>query len=640
MSKRLISPLKRPNSENLWFRIIVPSDLRALAGKREIRGSLHTPSMAEARLLCAAKQVEWNERFDQMRAAATQGAAEDGRRIVDKHLDAQIAKYGTFHAIAYELEQIAQAECAHLDDPAMLEAEEAAVGLCPGYAQYTTPHIDGIIAARQRVLHRDAATAPLAGTEAAVRARDAGFWQIARSFLEDAFAAAGVPLDGAEPKVRIAADHFLARLLSYRLPQIDAAAVAHPVPQALQPVPARSEPTFAASHQQFADAKSNSSHEISERRRRIMGEHAGARTILEVFAAWSESRPPEDAKLVDEWRTSINRFVELHGDVDVALINKDMVKEYKEALKGLPPRPNAEIRCLPLLDQIEIARRDALPTLSGPTVVKNMGGLRAVLNHAIDPLGLIEENVAYSVKLIGAKSAVDVRKAHTPEELGTIFSSPMMVDPGDRLRTTDFWLILLAPLMGVRIEESAKLRPGNIKVDRDIHYISIERDSRKKRREDKAEGKVAKRAKTIASYRDIPVHWILLEAGFIDFVERRRATGDEWLFSDLTANKYGHRSKAASQRIIRSLRRLGIKDEEKVFHSFRHDMKRAARGTPMKEEISDLLAGHAPDTVGRKYGAGAELDVLQNALNMIDYPLVEWDPVIAAAKARTVRDAG
>jgi len=373
-------------------------------------------------------------------------------------------------------------------------------------------------------------------------------------------------------------------------------------------------------------------------RQRVLGEHADARTLQQVFRAWAASRPPEDAKLVDEWRTSIQRFIELHGDVDVTLITKTMVTVYREALKGLPSRPKADVKRLPLLEQIEVARLGKLPTLSGPTVGKHMSGLRVVLDHAIDPLGIMEDNLAKEVKVVGATSDTDARKAHTPEELQKIFASPMLTDPNDALRTSDFWLLIIAPLMGIRIEEGGKLRPNNVKVDRGIHYISIERDCRKQRREDNAEGKGAKRAKTRAAYRDIPVHWILIEAGFLEFVERQRAAGHNWLFPGLSENKYGDRTKAASQRIIRRLRALGIEGEEKVFHSFRHGMKRAARGTTMKEEIADLLAGHAPESIGRKYGAGAELNVLREAVNMIDYALIDWDPVIAAAKARFTRE--
>ena len=514
---------------------------------------------------------------------------------------------------------------------------------------YTDPCTRELIEARQRALHHDVATAPLAGLEAAWRAQASGFWQVASSFLEEAFGAARLPLSDADPRVRNAADHFLFRLLSHKLPQLHVSAAAHPTPPQLRPCdPASPVAEAVQSAASVFPAKAQSFLPVADvadvaddtnLRDRVLGEHAKARSLQQVFAAWMASRPPEDAKLADEWRTSIGRFIEFHGNVDVALITRDMVIVFREALKSLPTRPKAEVRSLPLLSQIEVARRDNLPTLSGPTVAKHLSGLRVVLDYAIAPLGLLGVNVAKEVKVVGAKSDVDARLAHTPEEMRTIFASRMLTDPNDSLRMSDFWLLMLAPLMGIRIEEGGKLRPHNVKVDRGIYYISIERDRRKQRRENNAKGKGAKRSKTRAAYRDIPVHWILIEAGFLDFVERQRAAGHEWLFPELSANKYGDRTKAASQRIIRRLRALGIKDEEKVFHSFRHGMKRAARGTPMKEEIADLLAGHAPDSVGRKYGAGAELNVLQEAVNMIDYALVHWDPVIATAKARVARAA-
>ncbi|EMD84627.1 DUF6538 domain-containing protein [Pacificimonas flava] len=640
MSSRPISPMKRPNSENLWFRMIVPPDLRQAVGKREIRESLHTPKMSEARLLCSTKQLEWNERFAKLREQNAVTAAAEGVQIVDRLLDARIAEHGIFHAVAYELELIAQAECAHLDAAELIKPGQAAINLCRAYATYADPQVSGVISARQRVLHRDVMSASLAGTEAASRAHTAGFWQVTSTFLQDAFEAAGLPLDEADPRVYVAADHFLSRLLSYRLPQLDMAAIAHPIPTELRPAPCTASkgnvhmPDPEISHAAQGAKAASLDRGDKDLRRVVMGEHAEARTLLQVFSAWAASRQPEDSKLVDEWNTTINRFVELHDDLEVTQISKDHVTLFREAMKGLPSRPKAAVRCLPLRDQIEIARRDELPTLSGPTIAKHMSGLRSVLDHAVETLGLMDRNVAKDVKVTGSKSAIDARLAHTPEDLRVIFSSPMMTDSTDRLRTTDFWLVMMAPLMGIRIEEAGKLRPGNVKIDRGITYISIERDTLRKRRENHAKGEVAKRAKTKAGYRDIPVHWILIEAGFLEYVERKRAAGSEWLFDDLTANKHGDRTKAASQRIIRRLRALGITDSEKDFHSFRHDMKRAARGTGMKEEIADLLAGHAPDSVGRKYGAGAELTVLKEAVNMIDYELIEWDPVIKAARKR------
>lgn len=130
--------------------MIVPSDLRDVVGQREIRESLKTTSSAEARLLCALKQVEWTDRFEAVRQQRASAVAAEGVRIVDEHRNAQIIKHGAFHAVAYEFELIAHAEHAHLDDPGMLEPGQAAADLCPSYAEYTDPCTRELIEARQR----------------------------------------------------------------------------------------------------------------------------------------------------------------------------------------------------------------------------------------------------------------------------------------------------------------------------------------------------------------------------------------------------------------------------------------------------------------------------------------------------------
>jgi integrase len=353
-----------------------------------------------------------------------------------------------------------------------------------------------------------------------------------------------------------------------------------------------------------------------------------------VFRAWSAAQPPSAAKLCDEWGVAVRRFVELFGDVHVAAIDGDMVADFRDAMFRLPSRPEHEIRALPLLDQIELADRDGLRRLSGQTVTKLVSGIRVMLGYACDPLRIIRANAASGVKVLGAKSADDARLAFDDDDMAQIFSHPKIVDPRSSFTDAEFWLQVLAPLTGLRIEEMGKLRPENVRCERGIWYIAIERDRAARRHRAAADGEIEKRAKTQASYRHVPLHWILIEAGFVEFAQQRAAAGSDWLLAELEADQYGNRTKAASRRIIRHFRAMGITDEEKVFYSFRHTMKRECRRRPMKEEIADLLAGHAPATIGRKYGAGAALPTLKEAVDMIDYETVDWDAVVRAGKLR------
>lgn len=72
-----------------------------------------------------------------------------------------------------------------------------------------------------------------------------------------------------------------------------------------------------------------------------------------------------------------------------------------------------------------------------------------------------------------------------------------------------------------------------------IPYIAIEPDRLRIRQEQAGPGK---RTKTASAKRDIPLHSILLDAGFLELVAACCNEGAEWLFPELKANKYGSRT--------------------------------------------------------------------------------------------------
>lgn len=640
MSPRLVSPWKRPNSSFYWFRIVVPARYRRVVGKGEIKQSLNTTDLREARRLCAIRQREWLKRFEAIEAELVADAGRLGIQAVDRHFEAESQRYGgRDRVVAHELECAAEAESAML--PTFSPDE---LGLEPGtchplleasYPDYIEDAQRKAILLRRSVLQQQAAILP--GAEAVDRALAVQAWEVASHFLHEAFRAAGLDPSENDRLIAVAAEHYLRRLAGHPLPAVKELRAVFPLPQSIGPKQsAEAVPTSGSELMAMSPAESGPA--PLSLREQILGESAKARTVAQVFEAWAAAQPRESHKLCDEWRVAIRRFVELFGDLDVADITSDTVLDFREAMRGLPSRSKRAIAALPLLKQIEVARRDGLKCLSGPTVGKLVSGLRVTLAYACDPLRLIKVNPAAGVSVADATSDPDARLPFEPQELSTIFSSQLMLDPRSKLSATEFWMIVLAPLTGLRIEEMAKFRPENVKCENGIWYFRVERDSRLKRRKQAAAGEASKRSKTSAAHRGVPIHWILLEAGFVEWVDLQRVRNCKWLFDDLSADKYGSRSKYASRRIIRAIRKLGITDEEKVFYSFRHAMKRACRETSMKEEIADLLAGHAPASVGRKYGAGAALRVLKEAVDLIDYPSIDWDPIIAAGKRRLVAE--
>lgn len=184
-------------------------------------------------------------------------------------------------------------------------------------------------------------------------------------------------------------------------------------------------------------------------------------TITDVYEHWATFEPRE-AKLVDEWRTAVNRFAQLHGDRAVDQITASMIRDYRRTCVGLPARAGKTIAALPLLEQVELAKARGLPTLATATVNKALSAIRVTLEHAVEELELIDGNVAKTIKSKAKRSLEDARLAFEPDDLVRIFTLPLPERSGVAPRTL-FWTLLLAPFTGCRLDELGKLRPGNIK---------------------------------------------------------------------------------------------------------------------------------------------------------------------------------
>lgn len=352
--------------------------------------------------------------------------------------------------------------------------------------------------------------------------------------------------------------------------------------------------------------------------------HSSTPTISAVFKAWCafKSREP---KLVDEWRVAIDRFVALSGDLPVDQITASMIRDFRRTCAALPSRPKKVVKDLPLREQVEYAEANNLRTLAPETVNKGLSGLRVVLEHAVEELEAIDSNVAKTVTSLPKGNFEDPRLPFEPEDMQKIYAS-LLPDKDGVARSTLYWVLLLAPFTGCRLEELGKLRPTNVRRYDGIDYIAIEPDRRRIREQNPT---TKKRIKTASARRDIPIHSTVVGAGFLDLVAQRRSEQAEWIFPELQSNKYGSRTARLSRVLNDFLDSIGLSDPELVFYSFRHTGKRALRGK-VKGEITDLLFGHADGQVSTKYGRGADMTVLRDAIEVLTYPEVDWATFVSA----------
>lgn len=225
------------------------------------------------------------------------------------------------------------------------------------------------------------------------------------------------------------------------------------------------------------------------------------------------------------------------------------------------------------------------------------------------------------------------RRSFSKSEMRCLFSSNLFTSPWigshrrDRIsQATVRWVILIALMTGARLEEIGQLQTEDIGDEDGIWAFNIsDRDPNGTPTE--------KRLKDALAERVVPVHRRLVDLGFLRFVARCRANGARWLIDDLKPDRAGHRTHMLSCRLARIIDRVST-DPRLVFHSFRHSFKDIGRACGIADSVNDQLTGHAPRTVGRRYGIGVDRRALAQAMDCLDFAFINWEPVLRAVAAQ------
>jgi hypothetical protein len=136
--------------------------------------------------------------------------------------------------------------------------------------------------------------------------------------------------------------------------------------------------------------------------------------------------------------------------------------------------------------------------------------------------------------------------------------------------------------------------------------------------------------KTEASERYVVIHDKLIDLGFRDYVERRRAAGKMRLF-DLEPDRDGNFVKELSRRLNHYLDRVVTDDPRYVFHSTRHEFTDRADLSQIPTRVANSIKGHANMTEGDRYGLVSILH--QHVyLKNLKVGFVDWDKLIATAR--------
>jgi integrase len=351
-----------------------------------------------------------------------------------------------------------------------------------------------------------------------------------------------------------------------------------------------------------------------------MGAPAAGGTLNSAVEGWEKERA-RPSGTVHEYKRAIEMFIQLHGDLPVAQIKKSHARDFREALQLVPSVRRGAMRTATLPELSEWGRNHPeAPKVSAGTVNKQLGAVQAIAGWAHQN-GVIPDEVPWSdpFQKMRVEEEQSGRGPFAIKELQAIFDAPLFTrqeSPAGAKGAAGVWLPLLALFNGARQGELAGLKASNIRQEANTPLLFIV-----------AERRAGKRVKTKVSERVIPVHPQLVRLGFLEYVEERRRQGEHaWLFPAVAPDQ-GRALSAWSKWFGRYLRTtVGIKNTDRVFHSFRHGVKDALRRGRVDVEAREALLGHTGSTsaVSRGYGADEMLErwgveVLREAVATIEY---------------------
>jgi integrase len=347
-------------------------------------------------------------------------------------------------------------------------------------------------------------------------------------------------------------------------------------------------PEFVALHnhdhlQKLKDSERETS-ELIQRRTSVL-----KRVVLEdseyslngLLALWVKVREPKSSR---KHALTIERLKSVIGDMDYRAVTADHIAQFRDHLEtlGLSKRSQfSYLSHIKTLFSAAVSERK-IPDQDNPTRGIQVRGKRP------------SDKASDDRPFTGAQERLILAKAEETKFGGKRHAEVM-------------WMLRLLAWTGARPNEIAQLRKRDVRRESGIPLIHI--------REDHHEQSV----KT-GEARKIPLPAAVV--GFLDFAEKAKT---DFVFAAFPYDKNNGRRAWLTSNFGAFLRKkCEITDPQQTLYSFRHRFIDATRdaGEPMTEELSKALTGHSTGDVHGKYGKGAGLKTLAEAMAKVD-PLAD-----------------
>lgn len=291
---------------------------------------------------------------------------------------------------------------------------------------------------------------------------------------------------------------------------------------------------------------------------------------------------------------------------DIRSITSSDMEAFREVVLDLPRDPFRALPNTPLADMPAIAKSRGLQISSRNNSRIVFETVSSFFKRLVDR-GLIDRNPCSGLAI--KKDARAERKRHpfTPATLETLFSSSVFA-PKHAKFDSSYWVPLIGLFTGMRLGEICQLWTDDlIEVD-GIKCIRVRHSEARDQR-----------LKTGDSERTIPVHRELERLGLIAWWRSKQILEPARLFPEIPKSASDTFSDAFSKRFAYQMRKLGLAGKGLVFHSFRHTFVDGMRNAGIDEATQKALGGWKAKDVHAQYGRGPGIRRLKQQIDNVRF---------------------
>lgn len=309
-------------------------------------------------------------------------------------------------------------------------------------------------------------------------------------------------------------------------------------------------------------------------------EHAVPRGVTrQLKAAYSKAAPMSLSRVLEEYYTYKAEETDSGLGTRLDRIRKDLI-----LCLGKNRFEWTELQDLTRADAN--AYRDLLLSRMSPnSVQRNLGVVKAAVNHVLLEHDLDFRNVFQAIKIKGAGSSNTDRLPITDEQLA-------LITPAFASSDVAHALLMLLTDTGARLAEVTGLEAKDADLEMAILHI----------RPNERRG-----LKTKTSTRSIPLSQRATEC-----LRQHKVglSGSDAIFPSYAQPRGNDKASAMLMKRLRTV----ISDKKITMHSLRHRMKDKLRNSGCPENLSMEILGHAQGSVAANYGSGYAIEVMRGAL--------------------------